>query len=296
MVADASARMLGDRTYATLTGALATDWVETYEDANDNGTEDADEHGTSWFYWLIDPTRRRGVTVRSTRPPTSIFRYHGSGIVKPEPYDLVDPDPSYDAEVTSAGLHVDPTTIIDATAAGATAQGTIRFDLAGPLPSAGTAVDVSGSRTGGYRLLCSHDLDRDGTCDQDEIDRVEIAVFDPATKRGVRVLLDEPPAFSEASLTGELRRDERAVDDARSTKGFDFEALRIGVSDRYVLDDAVPPATAPLAFVLAFVLAVVAGTHPGRPGRRLPHLPAVDAARCRQPRRRSGRATGSGSG
>ena len=55
---------LGGRTYATMHGSLLTDWVETFEDTNDNGIEDADEHGVAWFYWLLDPGLRRGVTVR----------------------------------------------------------------------------------------------------------------------------------------------------------------------------------------------------------------------------------------
>ena len=70
---------LGERTYSTMNGSLMTDWVETFEDANDNGVEDADEHGVAWFYWLVDPASRRGVTVRSTRSPASIFRFDGSG-------------------------------------------------------------------------------------------------------------------------------------------------------------------------------------------------------------------------
>ena len=257
MVAGAATRTLGDRTYATLNGSLMTDWVETFEDANDNGIEDADEHGVAWFYWLVDPAQRRGVTIRSTRAPASVFRFEGSGIVIPDPGYPVEEEPWYDAEVKATGLDMDRTTIIDATGA---VGATVPLDLAAGLPSVGTAVAVAGSRTGGYLTLCTQDLDRDGVCDREEVDRVELAVFDPTTKRAVRVLLREPPQFSEASLTGLLRREERAVDDARSTKGLDFGGMDIVVSDRFVLDDAVPPANAPLAFVLALALAAVAAT------------------------------------
>lgn len=257
MVAGAATRALGDRTYATLDGSLMTDWVETFEDTNDNGIEDADEHGVAWFYWLVDPAQRRGVTVRSTRAPASVFRFEGSGIVIPDPGYPVEEEPWFDAEVKATGLDVDPTTIIDAT--GAVGE-TVPVDLGAGLPSVGTAVAVAGSRTGGYRTLCTHDLDGDGVCDREEVDRLELAVFDPTSKRAVRVLLRERPEFSTASLTGLLRREERAVDDARSTKGLDFGAMDIVVSNRYILDDAAPPAAAPLAFVLALALAAVAGT------------------------------------
>jgi hypothetical protein len=60
-------------------------------------------------------------------------------------------------------------------------------------------------------------------------------------------------------MTGLLRRDERAVDDALSTQGLDFEDYDLDVSDRYILDDGVAPRSAPLAFLAAAVLIVVAG-------------------------------------
>ena len=61
-------------------------------------------------------------------------------------------------------------------------------------------------------------------------------------------------------MTGLLRAEERAVDDARSTPGLGFAGLDIAVSDRYVFDEAAPPGSAPLAFVLALGLTALAGT------------------------------------
>ena len=69
-------------------------------------------------------------------------------------------------------------------------------------------------------------------------------------RRAIRVLLRDEPEFTEASLTGVLRREERAVDDAKTADDFDA-SLDIDISDRYVLDERRPPGSAPLAFVLA---------------------------------------------
>ena len=88
--------------------------------------------------------------------------------------------------------------------------------------------------------------------------------------------------------TGFPRREERAVDDARTGAQVDFRALDLTVSDRYVLDEAVAAGTAPLTFALAGLVAAVAGSDPRRLGRRLPDLPAVrsrPAGAGDQPRR-----------
>ena len=171
----------GERTYATMDGSLLTTWVETFEDGNDNGVEDADEHGIAWYYWLVDPDARRGVTVRSTRSPGSIFTFHGQGIVIDDPAYPADDDPWYTDEVAAAGLQVDPALIIDATHA---VGETVPLDLAAGAPGPGTAVAIDGSRTGAYLAVCTHDDDGDNACDDDEVDRVEIAVFDPDFEAG----------------------------------------------------------------------------------------------------------------
>jgi hypothetical protein len=73
------------------------------------------------------------------------------------------------------------------------------------------------------------------------------------------VLVRDFPEFTEdAVLTGELRREERAVDAAKLANGSDFRSLDLAVSDRYVLDDATAPASAPLAFGLAAALVTLA--------------------------------------
>ena len=253
----ATARDLGDRTYSTMTGSLSTTWIETFDDANANGIEDGDETGDAWFYWLVDPVGRRGVTVRSERSPAEIFTYRGRGIVIADPKDRTEEYGLFDDEIARAGITVDPEVVLDTTIA---VGEPVPVGPAGPFPASGTAVELSGARTGGYLAVCSVDSDRNGRCDADDQDRYEIVAFDPATRHGIRVLVRQPPAFSDATVTGLLRREERAVDDAQTSQGFDFTELGLQVSDRYLLDEVVPPGSAPLAYVLALVCLALAGT------------------------------------
>jgi hypothetical protein len=85
-------------------------------------------------------------------------------------------------------------------------------------------------------------------------------VFDPTSRHAIRVLIRAVPEFTEATdLTGLLRREERAVDDARTGAQDDFRTLDLAVSDRYVLEDAAAAGSAPLTFALAGLVAAVAG-------------------------------------
>lgn len=141
----AASRTLPDRAFVSISGAIDATYVVTYIDENDDGHRDAGETADGWFYWLVDPVTRSGVTVSSERPPASILAAH-------------------------------------------------------------------------------------------------------------------PPEFTTATITGLLRREERTVDHARTVDGFDFGDLDLTLSDRYVLVDGAPPASAPLAFGLAGVLVAAAVT------------------------------------
>ena len=77
----AQAEDLGSRTYATISGSIAATYVETYTDDNGNGTQEAGETGLSWYYFLVDPATRSGVTIRSKTSPRELFTYETSGIV-----------------------------------------------------------------------------------------------------------------------------------------------------------------------------------------------------------------------
>ncbi len=135
---------LPDRLYATVSGSVSPDYVETFFDLNGNGTKEAGEVTAEWYYFLVDPDTFAGVTVRSMRPPE----------------ELVSADD---------------------------------FAL-------------------------------------------------------------EPGTF-----TGMLRRDERAVSDAKSTSGLGFDDRVLTVSDRYLLDDGASPANPYLAYGLAGLVGLLAG-------------------------------------
>jgi hypothetical protein len=241
-----------------MTGSLSTAFVETYEDGNDNGTQDGDESVVAWYYWLVERDRRTGVTVRSTRPPAEVYTIHGRAVVLGDPGFLTEDYPAFTDETEDAGLQVEPDVLLDATADITAATVPLELNAAAPPP--GTKVEFSGSRTSTYRLVCSQDVDRDRTCDAEEQDQYELLVFDPVTRRAMRVLTVTSPEFSEATLTGLLRRTENGVADAQDAEGLAFADLDLVVSDRYLLDDAAPPGSAPLAFALAVALVAVSGT------------------------------------
>ena len=252
----AASSTLGDRTYSTMRGSLHSAYVETFTDDNDNGVEDQGETGIAWYYWLVDREARSGVTVRSTRPPSAMYTFTGRGVVTSDPHYLTDDRTSIEHELGAAGLDVDASKVVDATFPAASSGDAL--DLAGSLPAIGSRVELSGFRLGSWVAACSVDTDEDGSCDPSETDRYEIVVFDPTTRHAVRTYVADIPEFTDATMTGLLRREERAVDDAVTTRGLRFDDFDLLVSDRYILDDAAAPRRAPLAFGLAAVLFVIA--------------------------------------
>jgi mannose-6-phosphate isomerase-like protein (cupin superfamily) len=167
-----------------------------------------------------------------------MYTFSGRGLVFPDPHYLTEDRTATDNEIAAVGLQLDPSTVIDETVAGPPAGPAI--DLGGTLPPVGSDVWLSGPRLGSWVRACSEDPDGDGSCDPDEADRSEIVVFDPATKHAIRAYVYDLPEFSAASMTGILRREERAVDNALGTRSLGFDDLDITVSDRYILDDAAP--------------------------------------------------------
>ena len=253
----ASAGGLGDRTYAQISGSVHAGYVETYVDADGDLARDDDETGIAWYYWLVDPGLRSGVTVRSTRPPSEIFTYVGAGTVVDDPHLRTDERSDLDREADTARLEIDPDRVIDATGPRSEAGG--RLDLATATPAVGTRVRLDGPRLGSWADACTTDPDHDGRCDQSEEDSYEIVMLDPVTRHAVRVLVPEIPEFTGATMTGLLRREERAVDDARTTEGLDFDGFDLTVSDRLILDEGAGPGSATLAFVAAGVALGLAG-------------------------------------
>jgi hypothetical protein len=254
----ASSRTLADRTYSTIHGALSATYAEYFSDDNANGVEDAGEAVLTWYYWLVDRDARAGVTVRSSRPPESLFTFHGSGVLIDEPAYARESFDPYDDDAQRAGLSIEAGVVVDTTNASAAVPAVL--DLAGTLPPTGTTVELSGARLGSYIGVCRHDPSVDSSCPSDQQDLFEVLVFDRASRHAIRVLVRDLPEFTDdADLTGLLRREERAVDDARSGAQTDFDALDLTVSDRYVLDEAVAGGTAPLTFALAGLVAALAG-------------------------------------
>ena len=250
---------LRDRTYATVRGSISSAYVETFEDTNGNGIEDSGENSIAWYYWLVDPSVRAGITVRSTRPPDAVFQFRASGLLIGEPGHPREAYPAYAAEASRAGLTIAPGVVLDTTSDAQAGVGS-PLDLAGPLPATGTVVEASGSRLGSYIGVCRHDPDLSRSCDPDEEDLFEVLVFDRVSRHAIRVFVAELPEFtSDATVTGMLRREERAVDSAMTTAGRDLRDLGLVVSDRYILDDGAAAGTATLAFALAGFSAVLAG-------------------------------------
>ncbi len=250
----------GDRAYATLSGSVSDAYLEFYSDVNDNGRKDADEETTEWYYWLVDPTARAGVTVRTTRPPDQILKFHASGMLVTKPVYLNDDDWTSDAKTNRAGLSIEPRVVLDATRLRAGSGASAKLDLAGPLPATGTRVDLSGARIGGYGWVCTSDIDGNGVCDLDEENQYEVLVFDPVSKHAIGVLVDDVPEFADpVAFTGRLHLDERAIDEVQRVNGDEFDALDLEISPVFVLDEGTAPRSAPLAFAMAAILLVVAG-------------------------------------
>ncbi len=253
----AASEDLGSRTYATIAGHVAATYVETFTDDNGNGTQESGEDGVSWFYFLVDPETKAGVTVRSQVRPADVFVFQGEGVVLEDAEYVAEDVKFFSEEATSLHFTLDPVKYVDATAP--VAATTPVLDFAAGLPAVNTPVKLDASRTAGYLQFCSTDTDGDGACGDDEVDLWDLAVFDPVSGIGITVLVDENPEYTPATFTGMLRRDERAVSEAKTTEGFDFSTTGLDVSDVYLLEGGSSPTSAPLAFGLAALLGVLAG-------------------------------------
>jgi len=119
---------------------------------------------------------------------------------------------------------------------------------------------MAGSLAAGYLTNCTGDANHNGACDDDEIDQWDVAMFDPDTGVAMIVLVDKDPEYTPATFTGMLRRDERAVSEAKAGDGSPISETGLDVSDHYLLEAGSPPASAPVMFGLAGLLALVAAT------------------------------------
>ena len=248
---------IGNRAFSTISGGLSSAYVVTYVDANGNDAQDPGEDETEWFYFLVDPTTRDGVTVRSSRPPHEVYRLETSGTVVEDAAYIADDATFFADAITQLGVTLDDRLLLDATMPAA--SGAPLADLATGLPPDGTAISVSGSRSPAWVPVCYSDPDGDGTCDDDEVESYDVIIYDEASKRAIVVVTGDPLEFTPATFTGMLRRDERAVSEAVEAKDLAFDELGITVSDHYLLDAGATPASAPLAFGLAALCGLAGG-------------------------------------
>ena len=248
---------IGNRTFSTISGGLSSAYVVTYVDDNGNDAQDPGEDETEWFYFLVDPTTRDGVTVRSSRPPHEVFRLETSGTVVEDAAYIADDATFFADAITQLGITLDDRLLLDATVPAA--SGAPVADLATGLPPDGTAISVSGSRSPAWVPVCYSDPDGNGTCDDDEVESYDVLIYDEASKRAIVVVTGDPLEFTPATFSGMLRRDERAVSEAVGAKDLAFDELGITVSDHYLLDAGATPASAPLAFGLAALCGLAGG-------------------------------------
>ena len=112
----AKADDLGSRTYATISGSIAATYVETYTDENSNSEQEEGETGSSWYYFLIDPETKSGVTIRSTTSPKELFTFEAAGIVLEDSSYIAEDLEFFTEEATSLSFRLDPAKYLDATA------------------------------------------------------------------------------------------------------------------------------------------------------------------------------------
>jgi hypothetical protein len=248
---------LGRRTYSTISGDLVRTYIETYEDDNDNGEHGANERARNWFYWIVDPETRAGVTVRSRRSPDEMFHFETSGVVYRDAEYVKEDAEELKDYIAEAGVELDPAVVIDATA-GLGASDPVAYDWASP-PVDETVVKVGGTHLGDL-ATCLDDPNDNGQCDDAELNASDVVIYDPATKHAVVVVTQAQQDTLPMTLTGMLRRDTKAVNDAQTPEDprFKFADLEINVSDQYLLEEGGKPLSAPLAYASAVALAVFA--------------------------------------
>jgi hypothetical protein len=239
---------LGQQTYATVSGWLASTFV--------GGTEDEHAAGEPWFYLLVDPTARRGITVRSERPPSKAFTSRLRGVIVEDPEYVADDIEYFKADTEALGLTLEPKVYIDAS--DTSAEPVQPLDLGAPAPADGTTVEISGSRLVDYLGVCL-DGAANEECETSDADAFDVIVYDPVSKHAITVLTRTSPAFTETTLSGMLSRNERAVEDAEGSGTVDVGDLRLEVSPHYVLDEGTTPPDTILAFLLAGALTMLGG-------------------------------------
>ena len=252
----AGADDLGNRTYATIGGVLAENYVENFEDADGDDIQDPDEETSDWYYFLLDESGR-GLTVRSTRTPDDIYRYTAKGQLVRDPAFIRLDVEEFRRNEGFSGLELDDEYYIDTVVAPAASAETLH--LGDVMPAAGSTVELDGTYVG-YFEVCSGDPDGDGACEPNETDLVDMFLIDPGTNRAITVVQRDHPAPVEIEFTGMLRSDPDSILDATGVEGMEPYLRDLTLSDRFLLDDQATPANGVVSLAVAIgtgLLAVV---------------------------------------
>jgi len=250
----ASADDLGKRVFATIEGVVEFNYVETYEDSDGDGTQDPDETGDAWYYFLIDDAGR-GLTVRSTRHPDDIYQYTATGVVVRDP-SYVSGDVARFGEFEGTdGIALDDAFYLDTR--GGPYGSPKPLDLAVEPPERGSYVTITGPSYG-FLNVCSTDTDGDGLCEEPEYDAIDWFVGDPQSGKAITVYQADLPTTEPIEFTGMLRREPASIKDAKLTEGLEFESLGLDVSDRYLLDEGASPANGALSLAAAILAGLLA--------------------------------------
>src|SRR5262245_61978418 len=84
-VADALDGRAGSGDWVTLSGHALPTWLETYDDADGDGTQDPAEAATEYAYVVMASGERRAIVVRTDREPHDVLRADVVGTVVADP-------------------------------------------------------------------------------------------------------------------------------------------------------------------------------------------------------------------
>ena len=246
---------LGNHAFATMSGSVSSGYVETYFDTNANDVRDDGEATAAWYYFLVDPTTRAGVTVRSKRPPTDVFQVRRTGQVHVDPMYVAEDRQYFSDTIAGLDIVLDDQRYVDATVGVATPSASA--DLAA-LPGDGAPVTIAGaSPPTGTRSAPTTPTSTGRATTR----RSTRTTSSSTTRRRCAGWSWSRPSHrsSPATFTGVLHRDEHSVSEATTTTGLDFDGLGITVSPHYVLDEGDAPHGAAAALGIAAICGILAG-------------------------------------
>jgi hypothetical protein len=237
---------------ASIQGGLAAQYAEYFQDLDLDGEWDEGEPTIEWDYFLVDPTTRQGVTVRSERPADEMYRLAVAGRVADADAAIAD-DRGWFWELEAQDLELETSAFIDARLP--PGDPGVALDLASDLPTVGTAVTIDAARGVSYVPRCGPGR-LTTICEDEDADAFDVLAYDPESRRAVVVRTPVSPEFAPTTIHGVIRHEAATVDSAIRSTGWMPDELGFTVSPTLVLvDGATPPSGLPL---LGLALACVA--------------------------------------